>query len=130
MTAPHSLPHHSPLVLVVDDSETTRTLTRRMLERSGYRVVDAADGLNALRVLGEVGLVDAVVSDIDMPGMDGQELAACLAILMPKVPILFMSGFDPVAAGVELPGPVLAKPFRADQLAEEVRRLLQPARVL
>ena len=63
-----------PLVLVVDDSITVRRVTQRLLQREGYRVAMAADGLQALERLAEE--VPAVVlSDIEMPRMDGFDLA-------------------------------------------------------
>ena len=63
----------APLVLVVDDSLTVRRVTKRLLEREGYRVAMAKDGLEALEALGSQ--VPAVVlSDIEMPRMDGFDL--------------------------------------------------------
>ncbi|GAB2462724.1 hypothetical protein GCM10027082_12910 [Comamonas humi] len=63
----------TPLVLVVDDSITVRRVTQRLLQREGYRVALAADGLQALDRLGEERPV-LVLSDIEMPRMDGFEL--------------------------------------------------------
>jgi two-component system chemotaxis sensor kinase CheA len=57
-------------ILVVDDSITTRTLEKNILEAAGYRVTVATDGREALRQLEDTG-VDLIVSDIDMPNMDG-----------------------------------------------------------
>ena len=71
---PRSAPPQAPLVLVVDDSITVRRVTQRLLQREGYRVVMAADGLQALeRLLDERPSV--VLSDIEMPRMDGFDLA-------------------------------------------------------
>jgi chemosensory pili system protein ChpA (sensor histidine kinase/response regulator) len=64
----------SPLILVVDDSITVRRVTQRMLLRDGYRVVMAADGLQALEKLQEE-IPAVVLSDIEMPRMDGFDLA-------------------------------------------------------
>jgi CheY-like chemotaxis protein len=69
--------------------------------------------------------VDLVVTDIRMPVMDGWELAAHLRSMTPSPPILFISGYDAHVGPQNLPGPVLAKPFRPDQLAASVRRLLE-----
>ena len=63
----------APLVMVVDDSLTVRRVTQRLLLREGYRVVLAKDGLDALEKLGEA-LPDIVLSDIEMPRMDGFDL--------------------------------------------------------
>jgi chemosensory pili system protein ChpA (sensor histidine kinase/response regulator) len=63
-----------PLVLVVDDSITVRRVTQRLLQREGYRVALAADGLQALERLADE-LPSVVLSDIEMPRMDGFDLA-------------------------------------------------------
>ena len=63
-----------PLVLVVDDSITVRRVTQRLLQREGYRVALAADGLQALERLAEE-IPAVVLSDIEMPRMDGFDLA-------------------------------------------------------
>jgi chemosensory pili system protein ChpA (sensor histidine kinase/response regulator) len=63
-----------PLVLVVDDSITVRRVTQRLLQREGYRVALAADGLQALERLAEEKPT-VVLSDIEMPRMDGFDLA-------------------------------------------------------
>jgi two-component system chemotaxis sensor kinase CheA len=64
-------------VLVVDDSVMTRTLERTILESAGYTVLVAPDGEHALELLNET-TVDAIVSDIEMPGMSGLELTAAI----------------------------------------------------
>ena len=63
----------TPLVLVVDDSITVRRVTQRMLQREGFRVVLAVDGLQAIEKLGDE-IPDVVLSDIEMPRMDGFDL--------------------------------------------------------
>jgi CheY-like chemotaxis protein len=60
-----------------------------------------------------------------MPKMDGWELAAQLAKRSPRVPILFMSGYDVHLASATLPGPLLPKPFRAETLLERLKQLLE-----
>jgi chemosensory pili system protein ChpA (sensor histidine kinase/response regulator) len=71
MTAP--APAGPPLVLVVDDSITVRRVTQRLLQREGYRVTLAADGLQALEKLAQERPA-VVLSDIEMPRMDGFDL--------------------------------------------------------
>jgi two-component system chemotaxis sensor kinase CheA len=68
-------PAAPPVVLVVDDSITTRTMEKNLLESAGYRVRVAVDGLEAMTLL-KTEPVDLVLSDIDMPRMDGFELTA------------------------------------------------------
>jgi CheY-like chemotaxis protein len=111
-------------VLVVDDEAAMRALTRRMLEGEGYQVYEAADGFEALAALAQGWPVDVIVSDIRMPRMDGRELATRLTTHSPRIPIMFMSGYDVYLGPVDLQGPVLAKPFRSEELTTLVGRLL------
>jgi len=64
---------HRPTIMVVDDSLTVRKITGRLLEREGYRVITAKDGVDALEKLLET-VPDAILSDIEMPRMDGFDL--------------------------------------------------------
>jgi two-component system, cell cycle sensor histidine kinase and response regulator CckA len=123
MSAPSMDRHPMPAVLVVDDEEALRVLTRRILEDAGYHVWEAADGLQALGFLTQ-GVVDIVVTDIRMPRMDGWQLASHLAMMTPRLPILFLSGYDAHIGTRTLPGPVLAKPFTPEALLASLRDLL------
>lgn len=125
MSDPLAGRHRVPAVLVVDDDDGVRVVTRRALEAAGYQVWEAADGVQALGFLLQ-GVVDVIISDIRMPRMDGWELAAHLRNMMPAPPVLFISGYDAHIGNGNLPGPVLAKPFRAEQLLAAVQRLLRP----
>src|SRR5215207_5170840 len=87
-------PVPSLYVLVVDDIESVRRLVRRVLEHADHRVLEAANGLEALARLAENPTVDLVITDLRMPKMDGWELATRLAGRSPRLPVLFMSGFD------------------------------------
>lgn len=106
-------------VLVVDDEPAVRMLARRMLETAGYEVFEAEDGIDALRVLGEHGRFDAVVSDVRMPHMDGRALAAYLAHLPTPIPTLLVSGFDEQ----QMTNPVMRKPFASVELLARVQEL-------
>ncbi|MDR2926091.1 MAG: Hpt domain-containing protein [Azoarcus sp.] len=64
---------HEPMVMVVDDSLTVRKITSRMLEREGYRVITAKDGVDAIECLID-NVPDVILSDIEMPRMDGFDL--------------------------------------------------------
>jgi CheY-like chemotaxis protein len=116
-------------VLVVDDEKGVRSLIRKVLERSGHRVVEAGDGNEALTLFRQGG-VDYVITDIIMPDKDGIETIATMRRESPTVKILAVSGggrahaTDLLAlaprAGADA---VLSKPFRAADLARAVARL-------
>ncbi|MBA3522814.1 MAG: response regulator [Gemmatimonadales bacterium] len=114
-----------PIVLVVDDERTVRQLMVRTLAESGCRVLEAADGQQALAILDAVQEpVSLVITDLRMPVMGGRELAARLAGRTPPPPVLFVSGYTDAAHLRELPGPLLVKPFVPDVLAARVAALL------
>jgi two-component system, cell cycle response regulator DivK len=119
-----------PLVLLVEDDRSTRVLYRDYLTQSGFRVVDAHNGFQALekaRLLHP----QAVVTDLAVPGMDGFEF--CRALMQSpatrSIPVLAVTGHaeyldDPTRfrqAGIRQ---VLTKPCPPDVLAEELRRML------
>lgn len=109
-------------MLVVDDEPVVLHLCTRILEAEGYCVVTAVDGLEALRVLQEAGPeIRVVISDIQMPRLNGLQLSACLADLEPSPPLMFISGYtldQPCGRSV------LPKPFHPSDLIAGVERLL------
>jgi two-component system, cell cycle sensor histidine kinase and response regulator CckA len=116
-------------VLVVEDDPAVCAVTRRVLERAGYRVLTAQNGLEALMVAERVeGLLDIVVSDVTMPGMGGIELSRELRRLRPDLRVLYLSGYTENLAVLEGPqdagSDFLGKPFTASALLGHVRRLL------
>jgi CheY-like chemotaxis protein len=111
-------------VLVVDDDPAVRSILCRTFDADGYSVHAAADGLEALTLLDSDLQVDLVVTDLRMPRMDGRQLAAELAARYPHVRVLFISGYDAHLGSVDLLGPIIPKPFRAETLMESVQRLL------
>jgi two-component system cell cycle sensor histidine kinase/response regulator CckA len=125
----------SETILVVEDAEAIRTMVCAMLAQQGYRCLEAADGVDALRLLNEtMAPVDLVLTDIIMPKMTGPELGRHLVQLKPNLPIVFMSGYsdDPIVTELQrMPPMFLAKPFTADALIEKVRQALdQPGTAL
>lgn len=109
-------------ILVVDDEPQLRQLASRALEREGYRVIEATDGLEALGLFTNDARIDLLVTDVRMPHTDGIVLAAALRRRYPTVPVLFMSGY---ARGSEpAPEPFLAKPFELRVLCDWVKQLL------
>ncbi|HEX5201752.1 response regulator [Paractinoplanes rhizophilus] len=116
-------------ILVVEDEDGVRDIVCRILRKAGYEVHAAGDPQEALKLCLDRGLhVDALLSDVIMPGMSGTQLAAELRQSRPELPVLFMSGYTsgPAPGGQELPpdAPLLHKPFQNDQLLQAMGQLL------
>lgn len=120
-----------PRILIVDDEPSVRRFAARVLLEQGYLVEEAADGAAALSVIrSSRHPVHVVVSDVAMPRLNGVELLHELAASHPRLPVILMSGFATVqleGMGISTPCGVLAKPFPAERLVEEVRRCLPGA---
>ena len=130
-SAAASLEHRrgTETILVVEDEELVRSITRRTLARAGYRVLEAVNGHEALLVARALGAeLDLVLTDIVMPVMGGRELAAVLNRERPLLAILFMSGYTHEReAHLSSGGGVshfLHKPFALDELTSRVRLVL------
>jgi CheY-like chemotaxis protein len=120
-------------VLVVEDNEAVRTMTRQMLERLGYRVTSAARGQAGLDVViagGEpVGLL---LTDIVLPDMSGRDVFERMAALQPGLRVLYMSGYagevistrGVLEDGVQF----IQKPFTPRTLAQKVRQAIDAPR--
>jgi PAS domain S-box-containing protein len=118
----------SGTVLVVEDEDAVRRLTRRILEEEGYTVLEACNGSEALRAAQERTSLDLVVTDVVMPEMSGRMLAARLAAVRPGLRVLYVSGYtgdDITRRGLDEPGiDLLQKPFAAAQLVQRVREVM------
>ncbi len=126
-TAPHS---YVPLsseratgtVLLVEDDEAVRNLTRQMLVASGYTVLEADNGVRALLLAeGHRGAIDLLLTDVIMPELGGPQLFARLGALHPGLKVVYMSGFADVETGGAA---FLAKPFSGACLLSTVRDAL------
>jgi hypothetical protein len=120
-------------ILVVEDEDGVRDIVCRILTKAGYEVRSAGDPQEALKLcLDRTMRIDALVSDVIMPGMSGTQLAAELRQTRPDLPVLFMSGYTsgPAPGGQELPpdAPLLHKPFQNDQLLQAMSQLLERPR--
>ena len=110
-------------VLVVEDEEALREVTRRIFARNGYHVITAANGLDALRIAaGHPGEIHLLVTNVVMPHMLGKEVAEKMRLIKPEIEVVFMSGYArPVLASQDRLDPGVAlveKPFsEADLLA-------------
>src|SRR5690242_17778327 len=102
------------VALVVDDNDLVCHMTARALRGAGIRTLEAHNGAQALALLSELGpnVIGLVVSDVAMPGITGEKLAAIIAERWPTVPVLLMSGQNATATDCSF----LAKPFRPDTL--------------
>ena len=128
VNAPIVAPGGSELILLVEDEPAVRRLAARFLRDRGYEVREASsmpDALDAFETSGRP--FDALVTDVVMPGGGGRELARRILLQCADLPVLFLSGYphigQPDQRG-EVPGPLLSKPFTADQLAMNLRAVL------
>jgi PAS domain S-box-containing protein len=122
-------------ILLVEDEVAVRRSVRRILERTGYTVLEARHGADALLVWHEhEAAIDLVITDLRMPELGGRELMAALHAIKPDLPVIAMSGYPPDvgAAPMETWNTAgrtrfLAKPFSTEVLLNAVELLLHPA---
>jgi signal transduction histidine kinase len=124
-------------ILVIEDDNAIRRLARRTLETRGYRVLEAANGDDAVASFkADPGAVSLIVSDVVLPGLAGKALEDELLAIDPNVPIIFTSGYSSMPGHAALGGdqghPILQKPYSPRDLARQVRKVLdgrrQPAK--
>jgi two-component system cell cycle sensor histidine kinase/response regulator CckA len=116
-------------ILVVEDEDIVRALTRRILEESGYRVIEARNGVEALSNWEKQNVkIDLLMTDVLMPQMGGSELAEKLAKIYPDLCILFTSGYTDDAIirhnVIDADNNFIQKPFTFDELTNKVREIL------
>jgi two-component system, cell cycle sensor histidine kinase and response regulator CckA len=125
-----ALPRGSECILVVEDEEAVREMVRDVLQRQGFRVLEASTGQEALSIWDHEGdQIDLVVTDIVMPeGMTGTELVALLRSRRPTLKAVFTSGYssesDRVAVDLHEGVNFLQKPFRPTALVQLIRARL------
>jgi len=122
-------PGRGETILLVEDAQRVRAVVREILEMSGYAVLEARHGAEALEVSNQhAGPIHLLVTDVVMPQMSGRELAQRLATLRPDLKVLYMSGYTDdaiVRHGVLASGiAFLSKPFTPNALALKVREVL------
>ncbi len=110
-------------ILLADDQAGVREAIKLLLSSDHHLVTEAANGKEALELYG-IAKHDLVITDYDMPGMNGDELAAAIKRLAPRQPVLMITAYPvrPASPGnpVDL---VLHKPFLADELRAAIARL-------
>jgi two-component system, cell cycle sensor histidine kinase and response regulator CckA len=117
-------------ILLVEDEEMVRNLVRETLEREGYRLLDAADPMEARRIADNFkSPIQLLITDVVMPKVSGRELAAQLLKRRPTLKVLYMSGYTDNAivnsALLEKEVAFLQKPFTPAALAQKVRDVLE-----
>lgn len=119
-------------ILVIEDEEAVRSLVTRMLSRVGHEVDEASDGREGLRMF-EESPADLVITDINMPGMDGIEVIKAFRSVRAEVPIIAISGGGLMPKELLLSSAsalgaveVVSKPFEIAQLVGAVERALGP----
>ncbi|MGA2466951.1 MAG: ATP-binding protein [Thermodesulfobacteriota bacterium] len=123
------LPRGNETILIVEDEEEVRKLAGKTLERQGYRILEASQGDDALRISERHGgPIDLILVDVIMPGMSCSELAKHLKSPHPKMKVVYMSGYTDnaiVRHGVLEKGVnYIQKPFTMEGLARKVREVL------
>jgi len=116
-------------ILLVEDEDSLRKLTNRILTHAGYVVCAAASGADAVRVAADPAqLIDLLLTDVVMPEMLGNEVAARVGAARPGLPALFMSGYAQAILDAHgVPGPrfdIMEKPFTKAALLSRVRQAI------
>jgi two-component system, chemotaxis family, CheB/CheR fusion protein len=124
-----TVPRGSEVVLLAEDEESVRRLTRTFLENWGYKVIEARHGNEGLALCKSYdGPIHLLLTDVLMPEMGGRELAEQVLLLRPKTKVLLMSGYTDdalVLEGIKAQGtPFLQKPFTLQDLGCAIRDLL------
>ena len=115
-------------ILIVDDDVSMLSFLSAALKRSNHEVITEENGQKALDILMNDNNFDLILSDVIMPGMDGIELSQKVAKILPKLKIMFITGFSAVALGDKNPhktgNQVISKPFHLGDLVERVNEML------
>jgi two-component system cell cycle sensor histidine kinase/response regulator CckA len=126
------VPRGTETVLLAEDEQDVREVAREFLESGGYKVLEASNAADALRLVGEhKGAIDLLVTDMVMPGMTGQELAARLQQQRSDLCVVYMSGYSEHAAAeaaqADASVRLLTKPFSRAAILRAVREVLNRA---
>jgi CheY-like chemotaxis protein len=120
-------------ILIIDDDDLFRGMTKKLLEKSGYTVAEASDGQSGLKVAAEMS-PDLIVTDIIMPNMDGLETITALRKNEPTMKIIAVSGGGRIASTCYLPTAKVMgahksfdKPFDHNEFLEAIKELLSSA---
>ena len=118
----------SPLVLVVDDEEPIRQMERRILEKDGYRIIEAGCGADGIAMLKDGKAIELLIADLDMPEMGGEEMVRRIRTARPDLKVLYVTAHIDKLLDVRQMlwegEAFLDKPFTAKGLLEAVSLLL------
>ncbi|HEX5830700.1 MAG TPA: response regulator, partial [Gemmatimonadaceae bacterium] len=133
-TSPHAAPQGgTETILLVEDDPRVRSVVRCQLERQGYTVRDAPNGVEAIRIAtAPEERIDLVLTDVVMPELSGRALAEQLAASRPELRVVYMSGYtddEILRRGLLQPGTTyIEKPFTLARLADALRQALDGPR--
>ena len=124
----------SETVLVVEDEDSLRKMICKMLTTNGYKILEAANGTQALSVLEESKeKIDLLLTDVVMPGMSGKDLADLISVQRPGIAVLYMSGYtddEIVHQGILFPDThFIQKPFTPEALGKKIRETLKASNI-
>jgi len=133
-TDPSKAPSGTETILLVEDEQEVREVTREFLELSGYVVLIAKNGEEAINLTKEYkGSIQLLITDMVMPGMGGRDLANQMIANRKDLRVIFMSGYTEYAVlqqgELELDAVLMPKPFTKEVLARTVREVLEGKRV-
>jgi two-component system cell cycle sensor histidine kinase/response regulator CckA len=115
-------------ILVVDDESWIRQITVRVLRDSGYTVLEARSGAEALEILRATGPASLVLADVAMPEMDGVQLAEEIRKRNSDQLVAFLSAYAGLIPRLEMKGPplpILEKPIEPNQLVDRIKEILE-----
>ena len=117
-------------VLLVEDEDAVRTVTRRILERDGFRVLEARSGSEGMAAArSSTSPIDLLITDVLLPDIGGGEVAREIVKVQPQIRVLYLSGYSDetlVDQGIAaVPGNFIQKPFSSDVLRQRIRSLLE-----
>jgi two-component system cell cycle sensor histidine kinase/response regulator CckA len=116
-------------ILLVEDERIVRELAAKMLKRLNYNILPASNGTEALEIAKNYsGIIDLLITDVVMPGMNGRQLAERLLKIRPDIKVLFTSGYTENAIAhhgiIEKDLSFIGKPYSTRELAQKIRQLL------
>jgi two-component system, cell cycle sensor histidine kinase and response regulator CckA len=124
-----SLPGGEETILIVEDEQMVRELATKILSRLSYNILTASHGVEALEIARNyAGIINLLVTDVVMPGMNGRQLAEQLQQIRPQIKVLFTSGYTENAIAhhgiIDSNLNFIGKPYNSRDLAHKIRRIL------